>query len=131
MNTLDKKIAGTNLGFIKKCLRILQSWRTHTLGYLDACLRCEPLSSTATIHPSPPSVWLFHPHHSLTHSKPVLDKAALKTWEKPMRKKLVKRSLYRGDKYITTRSVALCVWVVYAVNTGDKPMGHGLLAVHA
>ncbi len=50
---IDKKNCGTNLGFIKKCLR-LQSWRTHTLGYLDACLRCEPLSSTSPIQPSPP-----------------------------------------------------------------------------
>ncbi len=34
MNTLDlvKKTRGTNLGFIKMCLRILHSWRAHTLG---------------------------------------------------------------------------------------------------
>ncbi len=55
MNTLDltKISRGTNLGFIKKCLRILQLWRTHTLGYLDACLRSESLSSTLQIQPSP------------------------------------------------------------------------------
>ncbi len=77
---------------------------------------------------SPPPSWLFGPHHS-PQSKPVLDKAAVKTWEKPTRKKLG----YIGEaKYFyITLSIALCSWVVYAVKTGDKPMGHWLLAVPA
>ncbi len=77
-----KKSQGTNLGFIKKCLHIRHSWCAHTLGYLDACLRSESLSSTLLIQPlsSPPSAWLFGPHHS-PRSKPVLDKAAVKTCE--------------------------------------------------
>ncbi len=32
-----------------------------------------------------------------------------------------------GAKYFITPSIAHCDWVVYAVNTGDKPMGHWLL----
>ncbi len=86
MNTLDltwKKSRGMNEHFIKKCLRILHSWHEHTLGYLDASLRCESLSSTLPIQllSSPPPAWLFGPHHS-PQSKPGLDTAAVKTWEK-------------------------------------------------
>ncbi len=46
---------------------------------------------------------------------------------------LIKKSdLYIGGaKYFITPSIAHCDWVVYAVNTGDKPMGHWLLAVPA
>ncbi len=97
---------------------------------LDACLRCESLS-TLPIHllSSPPPAWLFGPHHS-PQSKPVLDKAAEKTWEKQTRKKLGWSDLcVGGAKYIIAPSIAHCDWVVYAVNTGDKPMGHWLLAV--
>ncbi len=44
----------------------------------------------------------------------------------------VKRSLcIGGAKYFIDPSIALCDWVVCAVNTGDKPMGHWLLAVPA
>ncbi len=42
----------------------------------------------------------------------------------------VKRSLGRA-KYFIAPSIAHCDWVVYAVNTGDKPMGHWLLTVSA
>ncbi len=44
----------------------------------------------------------------------------------------VKRSLcIGGAKYLIDPSIALCDWVVCTVNTGDKPMGHWLLAVPA
>ncbi len=36
-----------------------------------------------------------------------------------------------GAKYFITPSIAHCDWVVYVVNTGDKPMGHWLLVVPA
>ncbi len=29
-----------------------------------------------------------------------------------------------GAKYLIAPSIAHCDWVVYDVNTGDKPMGH-------
>ncbi len=56
---------------------------------IDACLRFESRSSILTIQllSSLPPAWLFGPHHS-PQCKPVLDKAAVKTWEKPTRKKL-------------------------------------------
>ncbi len=46
---------------------------------------------------------------------------------------LIKKSnLYIGGaKYFIAQSTAHCDWVVYTVNTGDKPMGHWLLAVPA
>ncbi len=31
-----------------------------------------------------------------------------------------------GAKYFIALSIAHCDWVVYAVNAGDKPMGHSL-----
>ncbi len=36
-----------------------------------------------------------------------------------------------GAKYFIALSIAHCDWVVYAVNAGDKPMGHWLLVVPA
>ncbi len=36
-----------------------------------------------------------------------------------------------GAKYFIAPSIAHCDWVVYAVNAGDKPMGHWLLVVPA
>ncbi len=90
---------------------------------IDVCLRCESLSSTLPIQllSSPPPAWLLGPHHS-PRSKPGLDKAALKTWKKPTRKKL---RYIGGAKYLIPLSIEQCHWVVYAVNTGDKPMGTG------
>ncbi len=65
---------------------------------------------------------------SLTAEQACFDKAAVKTWEKPTRKKLGYKG---GAKYFIPPSIALCDCVVYAVNRGDKPMGHWLLAVPA
>ncbi len=98
---------------------------------IDACLHSESRSSTLPIQllSSPPPARLFGPHHS-PQSKPVLDKAAVKTWGKADEEVVVKRSL-GGAKYFIAPSIAHCDWVVYAVNTGDKSMGHWLLAVPA
>ncbi len=137
MNTLDlaKKSRGTNLRFIKKVLnkKILKSVfcthgaRAHTL---DACLRCESLIkhfTDSTTPPPPPHAWLFGPHHS-PQSKPVFIKLLWNVWKADTEEVGV---YLGGAKYFMALSIAHCDWVVYAVNAGDKPMGHWLLVVPA
>ncbi len=111
---------------IKK--RILHSWRAraHTL---DACLRCESLIkhfTDSTTLPSPPA-WLFGPHHS-PQSKPVFIKLLWNVGKADTEEVGV---YLGGAKYFIAPSIAHCDWVVYAVNAGDKPMGHWLLVVPA
>ncbi len=85
--------------------------RTHTLGQVRCLSPLRVPFKHFTDLTSPLSAWLFGPHHS-----PVLHKAAVKTWEEPMREKLV---YIGGAKYFIAPSIALCDCVVYAVNTGE------------
>ncbi len=79
---------------------------------MPPCLRSESLSSTLPIQllSSPPPAWLFGPHHS-PQSKPVLDKAAVKTrksrWGKSCGEAFFRRS------QILNRSVysTLALWL--------------------
>ncbi len=98
--------------------------RAHTL---DACLRSESLIkhfTDSTILPSPPA-WLFGPHHS-PQSKPVFIKLLWNVGKADTEEVGV---YLGGAKYFIVLSIAHCDWVVYAVNAGDKPMGHWLLVV--
>ncbi len=100
--------------------------RAHTL---DACLRSESLIkhfTDSTTLPSPPA-WLFGPHHS-PQSKPVFIKLLWNVGKADTEEVGV---YLGGAKYFIAPSIAHCDWVVYAVNAGDKPMGHWLLVVPA
>ncbi len=100
--------------------------RAHTL---DACLRCESLIkhfTNSTTLPSRPA-WLFGPHHS-PQSKPVFIKLLWNVGKADTEEVGV---YLGGAKYFIAPSIAHCDWVVYAVNAGDKPMGHWLLVVPA
>ncbi len=80
----------------------------------------------STALPSPPA-WLFGPHHS-PQSKPVFIKLLWNVGKADTEEVVV---YLGGAKYFIALSVAHCDWVVYAVNAGDKPMGHWLLVVPA
>ncbi len=140
MNTLDltwqKNRGGRIYGLLKsvkkKKYNILKSVfcthgaRAHTL---DACLHCESLIkhfTDSTTLPSPPA-WLFGPHHS-PQSKPVFIKLLWNVGKADTEEVGV---YLGGAKYFIALSIAHCDWVVYAVNAGDKPMGHWLLVVPA
>ncbi len=112
---------------IKK--RILHSWRTR------AHTRCLPpfrvpyqalYRFNYSPLPSPPA-WLFGPHHS-PQSKPVFIKLLWNVGKADTEEVGV---YLGGAKYLIALSIAHCDWVVYAVNAGDKPMGHWLLVVPA
>ncbi len=79
---------------------------------------------------SPPPAWLFILHHS-PQSKPVLEKAAVKHGKSRRGGSWGEAIFIGGAKYFIAPSIAHCDWVVYVVNTGDKPMGHWLLVVLA
>ncbi len=89
----------------------------------------SPLLSTLPIQllSSPPPAWLFGPHHSL-QSKPVFIKLLWNVGKADTEEVGV---YLGGAKYFIALSIAHCDWVVYAVNAGDKPMGHWLLVVPA
>ncbi len=95
---------------------------------IDACLRCESLSSTLRFNSSPPSAWLFGPHPS-PQSKPVLDKSCC--WKR----RKSRRGRSWGDEAIFRRSKILHCSVYSALwlgglrlsIQGDKP--NWLLAV--
>ncbi len=96
---------------------------------LDACLRCESLIkhfTDSTTLLSPPA-WLFGPRHS-PQSKPVFIKLLWNVGKADTEEVGV---YLGGAKYFIALSIAHCDWVVYAVNAGDKPMGHWLLVVPA
>ncbi len=113
--------------YILKSVFCTHGARAHTL---DACLRCESLikhfTDSTTLLPSPPA-WLFGPHHS-PQSKPVFIKLLWNVGKADTEEVGV---YLGGAKYFIALSIAHCDWVVYAVNAGDKPMGHWLLVVPA
>ncbi len=89
----------------------------------------SPLLSTLPIQllSSPPPACLFGPHHS-PQSKPVFIKLLWNVGKADTEEVGV---YLGGAKYFIAPSIAHCDWVVYAVNAGDKPMGHWLLVVPA
>ncbi len=108
--TWPKKGMGTNFRFIK--VYVLAG--TH-IG-IDACLRCECQWSTL-----PSQLLLLLPGRRASLFLINLLWKRGKSLEK--RKKLGWSDLYRRSKIFH--------WVVHAVSTGDKTMGHWLLAVPA
>ncbi len=84
----------------------------------------SPLSSTYRFNYSPlpsPPAWLFGPHHS-PQSKPVFIKLLWNVGKADTEEVGV---YLGGAKYFIAPSIALCDWVVYAVNAGDKPWATG------
>ncbi len=139
MNTLDltwPKNRGGRIYGLLKSVKKKKKWlksvfcthgaRAHTL---DVCLRSESLIkhfTDSTTLPSPPA-WLFGPRHS-PQSKPVFIKLLWNVGKADTEEVGV---YLGGAKYFIALSIAHCDWVVYAVNAGDKPMGHWLLVVPA
>ncbi len=112
---------------IKK--RILHSWRARAHTRCLPPLRV-PYQALYRFNYSPllsPPAWLFGPHHS-PQSKPVFIKLLWNVGKADTEEVGV---YLGGAKYFIALSIAHCDWVVYAVNAGDKPMGHWLLVVPA
>ncbi len=123
---LGKKSRGTNLRFLKsvkqKIKKLLKSvFCTHGAR---AHTRCLPSTLPIQLLSSPR---LFGPHHS-PQSKPVFIKLLWNVGKADTEEVGV---YLGGAKYFMALSIAHCDWVVYAVNAGDKPMGHWLLVVPA
>ncbi len=130
MNTLDltwqKNRGGRIYVFLKsvkqKIKKLLKSvFCTHGAR---AHTRCLPSTLPIQLLSSPR---LFGPHHS-PQSKPVFIKLLWNVGKADTEEVGV---YLGGAKYFMALSIAHCDWVVYAVNAGDKPMGHWLLVVPA
>ncbi len=115
------------------CVFYTRSWLAHTLGYLDACPAsvASPYQALYLFNYSP-LLLLGSLARIISHRRANLFLMKLRRKRgKSRRGRSCGEAFFRRSKILIAPSIAHCDWVVYAVNTGDKLMGHWLLAVPA